>query len=156
MPAAGVRRPTAVGGSTVLEPGAPVVWFTFPGAHHDIGRFHTADDRFTGYYANILTPVERSMEPDPDAPGSGPVDTWRTTDLFLDVFLDPAGAIHVLDRDELADAVARGWIDEAAARSAKGEAVRLVARAAAGAWPPAVVDEWPLARARAVAAREGS
>ena len=155
MPAAGIREAMTVSGRVVLEPGAPVVWFTFPGAHHDIGRFHTADDRFTGYYANILTPVERSVEPEPDAPDETPVDTWRTTDLFLDVFLDRAGAVHVLDRDELAEALARGWIDEPAARSAEREADRLVAAAAARTWPPDVVDRWPLARARAVAARAG-
>jgi predicted RNA-binding protein associated with RNAse of E/G family len=143
MPAAGVSRPTVVADRTVLEPGSPVVWFTFPGRHHDIGRFHTVDGRFTGYYANILTPVEMAS------------DVWLTTDLFLDVFVDLDGDVHVLDRDELADAVAEGWLDRATARTAELEANRLVEAARAGEWPPAVVDAWPLERVREAAAGRG-
>jgi len=50
-----IAKPIMVRGVTVLEPGAPVVWFTFPGRWHDVGRFHTAAGRFTGFYANVLT-----------------------------------------------------------------------------------------------------
>lgn len=146
MSAAAVDRPTTVAGRTVLEPGAPVVWFTFPGAWHDIGRFHTARGDFTGYYANILTPVELT---------SGPGDVWHTTDLFLDIFLDLDGEAHVLDRDEFDGAVARGWIDPPTARAAETEAHRLVEAARAGAWPPAIVHAWPLARARAAGSMAG-
>lgn len=154
MPAAQVERPTLVAGRTVLEPGAPVVWFTFPGAWHDIGRFHTADGRLTGYYANILTPVQLEApgeEAAPSGSGSPPVDHWRTTDLFLDVFLDLDGEARVLDRDEFDDAVDRGWITGPTARAARAEVARLLARARSGRWPPALVHAWPLDRARAAA-----
>jgi predicted RNA-binding protein associated with RNAse of E/G family len=155
-----------VAGRTILEPGAPVIWFTFPGAWHDIGRFHTGDGRFTGYYANILTPVERTgmPGPPPTSAGSGPspdamgvgasgsgIEAWHTTDLCLDVFVDPGGGVHVLDRDELEIASARGWIDSVTVRTAEAEAARLTAEARAGRWPPPVVDAWPLDRARAAA-----
>ncbi|HZD03265.1 MAG TPA: hypothetical protein VE173_00055, partial [Longimicrobiales bacterium] len=40
--------PVRVDGEVVLETGSEVVWFTFPGAWHDIGRFHTADGVFRG------------------------------------------------------------------------------------------------------------
>lgn len=150
MPAAEVGRPMTVAGRTILEPGAPVVWFTFPGAWHDIGRFHTVDGRFTGYYANILTPVERTAVPDPEASSSG-IETWHTTDLWLDVFLDPQGRVHVLDRPELEIAATRGWIDNVTVQTAEAEAARLTAGARAGRWPPAIVDAWPLDRARAAA-----
>ncbi len=143
MAAAGVDKPTVVAGRNVLGPGSPVVWFTFPGAWHDIGRFHTSDGAFTGIYANILTPVEvtRSTEGD----------TWRTTDLFLDVFITPDGAIHLLDGEELDTAVKRAWVEAATARTAQSEADRIVAAARSGTWPPAVVSEWTLDRARAAA-----
>lgn len=140
LPRAGVRRAMVVEGRTVLEPDSPVVWFTFPGARHDIGRFHTADGRFTGLYANILTPVEMRD------------DEWRTTDLFLDVLLEPGRPPRVLDRDELAEALAKGWIEPAKAAAAEREAARLVREARAGAWPPAIVAEWTLERASAAAA----
>jgi predicted RNA-binding protein associated with RNAse of E/G family len=45
---------------------------------------------FTGYYANILTPVRFHS----------PLD-WETTDLFLDVWLDADGSATLLDEDEL-------------------------------------------------------
>ena len=133
-----LSRPSTIDGRVVLEPGSPVVWFTFPGEHHDIGRFHTLDDRFTGLYANVLSPVE-------GVDGA----EWRTTDLFLDVWLAAEGGTpRILDEDELEDALARGWVDEATASAARGEAERLVREAGRGAWPPPVVTEWTLARAR--------
>jgi predicted RNA-binding protein associated with RNAse of E/G family len=141
MPAAGVERPTTVDGRVVLENASPVVWFTFPGARHDIGRFHTADGAFTGCYANILTPVRIGRARDG-------VEVWHTTDLFVDVFVDPNGTVHLLDEDELQDAAARGWIDRSTAAAALEEAIRLAREAQAGRWPPRVVSEWPLERAR--------
>ena len=128
-------EPAVIGGRTILENGSPVVWFTFPGAWHDIARFHLADGSFTGIYANILTPVQGC---------EGHV--WDTTDLFLDLWLDDRGP-RVLDEDEMEDALTRGWIDAATADRARAEVTRLRAGADAGIWPPAVVREWTLERA---------
>lgn len=133
-------RPVVVEGRTVLETGSEVVWFTFPGAWHDVGRFHTADRRFQGFYANIITPpVIR-----------GPV--WHTTDLFLDLWLPPdLSRVTRLDEDELEEAAREGWIDAATAHRARTEAERLEAAHARGRWPPPLVLEWTLERARAAA-----
>jgi predicted RNA-binding protein associated with RNAse of E/G family len=139
VPAAAVRRPTLVAGQPVLETGSPVVWFTFPDAWHDVGRFHLPDGTFTGFYANILTPVEFDG------------DTWATTDLFLDVFVSPAGEVSVLDHGELDEAERRGWVDTTLAVRARAEADRLVRAARDGGWPPEVVRDWPLERARIAA-----
>lgn len=138
-------RPVRVAGRVVLESGSPVVWFTFPGAHHDIGRFHTPAGDLTGFYANILTPVEIRWS------AAEGVETWRTTDLFLDVFLTPAGEVHLLDRDELLEAVRQGWLDRATADAAEEEARRLCRSAEAGEWPPRVARDWTLGRAREAA-----
>lgn len=127
-----------VDGHTVLEVESPVVWFTFPGAHHDIGRFHSPDGELTALYANILTPVVMDG------------DEWRTTDLFLDVLLEPDRPPVVLDGEELDEAVAEGWVDGPTAERARAEAARLVAGALDGSWPPAVVRDWTLERARSV------
>src|SRR5687767_13795876 len=75
MRATPLPKPMIVNDCVVFEPNAPAVWFTFPGAHYDVGRFHTADSAFTGIYANILTPVEFISPTE-----------WRTTDLFVDVW----------------------------------------------------------------------
>jgi predicted RNA-binding protein associated with RNAse of E/G family len=131
-------RPIVIAGRTALEPGAPAVWFTFPGARHDIGRFHLADGSFTGIYANILSPVLGV---------SG--NEWWTTDQFLDIWLAD-GAVSILDEDELAAAERNGDIGPADAGRARAEATRLVAAFGRGEWPPPVVAEWPLERARAL------
>ena len=103
--------PMQVDGTTILEPGSPVIWFTFPGAWHDIGLFALADGTPTGIYANILTPVEFI----------GP-NAWRTTDLFLDIWIPHGGGQHLLDEDELAAAEAAGVIAGELAERARGEA----------------------------------
>lgn len=142
MEATPLPRPKQIDGRVVLEPGSPVVWFTFPGAWHDIGAFHLADGTFTGWYANVLTPVELY-------PPTRDQWRWSTTDLCLDVWLDPGGA-QVLDRDELAAAVTAGAVSAENAARAEQEASRLLNMAGNDEWPPAVVDEWPLERARRV------
>jgi predicted RNA-binding protein associated with RNAse of E/G family len=135
-PAVARTQPIRIDGRVVLEDGSPVVWFTFPGRWHDIGRFHQADGTFTGLYANVITPVELRDRR-----------RWDTTDLFLDLWVDERGAT-VLDRDELDDALARGWVDGATAARARAEVERLRADAEAARWPPPVVREWTLERAR--------
>ncbi len=129
-------RPLEIGGRTALEDGSDAVWFTFPGAWHDIGRFHRADGTFTGVYANVLTPADLGED-----------GVWHTTDLFLDLWIAPEGRLSVLDREQLAEAVERGWIEPATARRARDEAARLVRRYRDGEWPPPIVEEWTRERA---------
>ena len=134
-----VSSPMELDGEAVLETGSDIVWFTFPGRWHDIGRFHNARGAFTGFYANLLTPVEM-------LPGN----IWRTTDLFLDVWMKPGQAPRLLDEDELEDALDANALGTKAARRAREEAERILERAGAGAWPPPVVHEWTRDRALAV------
>ena len=128
--------PLVVDGRAILEPGADAVWCTFPGVAHDIGRFHTGDGVFTGWYANLLTP--------PVIEEGG---IWRTTDLFLDLWLSPEGELRRLDEEELAEAEARGWISPGEAAEARREADRIEALHRGGAWPPPLAREWTLERA---------
>lgn len=129
-------EPMTLDGRVMLEEGSLALWFTFPGAWHDIGLFHRADRSFTGLYANVLTP--------PEIDGG----VWHTTDLFLDVWWpDGAESAQLLDEDELAEAVAAGHIDEELAARARQEAERLLGLALSGDWPPSIVGEWTLERA---------
>lgn len=136
-----LSRTLRVDGEVILEPGSPVIWFTYPGRMHDLGIFHDATGRFTGYYANVLTPVvfHSSLE-------------WETTDLFLDVWTGRDGSSVLLDDDELTLAVENGWLDRDTAAAARREAERLLAAIAAGEFPAPDVREWTLARVRAEAA----
>jgi len=136
-----LQRTIRVGEQIILEDGSPAVWLTFPDTWHDVGLFHTANDRFTGYYANIITPVVFRSDTE-----------WETTDLFLDVWVGADGVVTLLDEDELETALASDWITEVDAAAAREEALRLLNAAHAGTWPPDRVKEWTLGRARAVAA----
>lgn len=127
--------PMHIQGQIALETGSSVVWFTYPGAWHDIGRFHRADGTFVGFYANVLTPVEIEGR------------VWHTTDLYLDVWLSAAGDACLLDEDEFDEAAGRGLIDAETAVRARGEAASLMKRARDGSWPPVIVHEWTLERA---------
>ena len=129
--------PIQIHGEVALEAGSDAVWFTFPGMWHDVGRFHRADGSFTGIYANILTP-----------PIFLPDGVWETTDLFLDVWVDPEGALAILDEDQLEEAEAMGWVSDFQARKAREEAEWIEAEYSVGRWPPSIVEEWTLARAR--------
>jgi predicted RNA-binding protein associated with RNAse of E/G family len=127
-----------IGEQPVLENGSAIVWFTFEGAWHDIGRFHLADGTFTGWYANAIRPVTFR---DPHS--------WECTDLFLDVWLGPDGEPRVLDAADLDHAVEQGWVSHEDAQRARIEVDHILAAAAIGAWPPRVAREWTLDRARA-------
>jgi predicted RNA-binding protein associated with RNAse of E/G family len=137
LPSAKLKKPMEVDGRVVLEPGSPIVWFTWRGdVWHDAGRFHLADGTFTGVYANVLTPVRMDGA------------AWETTDLFLDVWTDADGGVEILDRGEFDAALAAGWIDPRTAARALTEAERLAGDARRGAWPPAPVREWTVERVR--------
>jgi predicted RNA-binding protein associated with RNAse of E/G family len=124
----------------ILEPGSDVVWFTYPGAWHDVGRFYRADGRFTGLYANMLTPCV--FQPGHD---------WETTDLFLDVWLPASGGPpRLLDQEELAAAEAAGLLRARWAERARSEADRLMAAWEAGVWPAPEVHQWTRERALAL------
>jgi len=142
LDAADLPRPVRDGsGRVILEPGASIVWFTFADTWHDIGRFHLADDTFTGLYANVLTPVQMD--------GS----RWNTTDLYLDVWLArEASTPSILDAEELREAERRHWVDARTAARARREADDLCQQHDTGAWPPPIVGEWTLTRTRAALA----
>ena len=141
QPATPVPSELRVAGRPILEPGSPVVWFTFPDRWYDIGRFHLADGRFTGIYANILTPVALHGPDDDPA-------RWHTTDLFLDVWVGAEGGVELLDRDEWSEARERGHLAPEVADRALREAEELLEGLAERRWPPSVVEEWTLERAR--------
>ncbi len=143
-PALPIPAPKSIHGQPAMEPGSPVLWFTFPDTWHDIGLFHLADDTFTGVYANILTP-----------PVFADRHTWYTTDLFLDVWIPAGGDLRVLDRDQFRQAVAEGALSAAQEAGALAEVARIERDARAGLWPPPIVGEWDLARARAACRDRG-
>jgi predicted RNA-binding protein associated with RNAse of E/G family len=119
-------RPLEQEGTVILEPGAPVLWFVFSGCWADVGRFHKADGTFTGWYTNLCTPAERHDN------------AWRSTDLFLDLWIPAQGKPRWLDEDEFAEAEATKVIDRWTAQKVRQERKRIDALVAADQWPPPV------------------
>ena len=134
-----LTEPLHVGSTLIYEPGAPLVWFVFPGAWHDVGRFHLRDGTFTGYYVNLIAPVQIES------------DVWSMFDLCLDLWVGPDGTFQVLDRDEFDEAVDRGWIDAATAARGRAELDSIVGDVREGCWPPGVVAEYDLRKVRELA-----
>ena len=139
LPKSDVKRSIVVDGRTILEQDAPIVWFTFPGAWHDIGRFHTNAGEFTGWYANILSPVQFASRRE-----------WHTRDLCLDVWRAADGTLRLLDEDEFAEASAKGWITPEEQRRARQEAAAILEAARRDEWPPPIAREWTLERAKQI------
>lgn len=132
-----------IGGAVALARGAPSVWFVFPDAWRDVGRFHDAQGNFTGWYTNICTPVKKDG-----------VD-WSSTDLVLDLWIPASGEPQWLDEDELLEVTASGVMDHWTHSRVQKERERIRALLAAGAWPPAVCREIDLALIRTTLRKSG-
>lgn len=134
-----VGKAVRVEGRPILDPGAPIVWYVFPGRWYDIGRFHRADGTLTGWYTNLCRPAVTHGE------------RWIGEDLFLDHWQWVDGSRAWLDEDELADAVRDGWIDHDTLARIELERQEIERFGAVGAWPPAIAREIDLAEARRLA-----
>jgi predicted RNA-binding protein associated with RNAse of E/G family len=125
-----------VQGSRVLDSDASIVWFVFPDAWHDIGRFHLSDGTFTGWYTNLCKPVQFDG------------DTWIGHDLFLDLWQFTVGDPVWLDEDEFDEAVKRGIIDKTLRRQVLNQRVLIDMQVNQDAWPPPIAKDIDLAQVR--------
>lgn len=66
-----------------------------------ISRFLTKDNQLICWYCDI---IDWTYDPDSD--------TYVFTDLLADVLLYPSGEIHVVDLDEIADALEQGLLTQ--------------------------------------------
>ena len=126
-----------VAGETVMDRGAPIVWFIFPGAWYDVGRFHRSDGTFTGWYTNLTAPANVAHQTD-----------WHCTDLFLDLWTPATGSSQWLDELEFDEAVSGGVLDRAQAEQVRRERTRIAQEVASGAWPPGIAREIGLAEVK--------
>lgn len=124
--------PREVADGVVLEPGASLLWFTFPGRPWEVAAFHDRAGDLSGHYTNLIRPVEIGPE------------RWRLDDLFLDLWQPDGGEPRLLDADELAEARERGWLGADEADRVERLGRELLDRARAGDWPPDPVLRWTL------------
>lgn len=131
-------RTVRISDAVIQETRASIVWFVFPDSWHDIGRFHLADDSFTGWYTNFCLPHAFHG------------DRWIGTDLFLDLWQPVDGAPQWLDEDELSGAAARGLLDGPTLKRLRNEQALIERALRDGAWPPPVTRDIDLHLARSL------
>lgn len=114
--------------TVVLDRGYWALWFLRQGKPYDLGKVFRSDGLHTGYYVDVLEPVQWS--------GAGADAIQPLTDLFLDLWIAPDGRYTVLDQDEFDEAEARCWITSAQAAHARRVLDDLLRSAAAGVLVP--------------------
>ena len=120
----------------ILGRNAPIIWFVFPGLWYEIGRFHTTDGQFTGWYTNLCTPFVMDGK------------DWSTTDLFLDFWQPVAGGGTWLDEDELEAAVASGLLDHTTQHQIQLEKDAISHAYQREEWPPPITRNLDLPTAQ--------
>jgi predicted RNA-binding protein associated with RNAse of E/G family len=127
--AAGVS--VTVGGQEVMAGGYTATWFLFQGQPFDLARVRDGQGRLTGYYADILEPVQWS--------GIDPASLLPIVDLFLDLWIFPDGSYRVLDEDEFEQAAAAGVVTAGQVAHARGVLRELQNQLGQGVFPPSLV-----------------
>jgi predicted RNA-binding protein associated with RNAse of E/G family len=138
--------PLVIDGATVLDDNYTALWFIFPDKWYDIGKMHNPQGECTGYYCDIITPIQRTISQDKRF-----LFTVEITDLCLDLWicslrsLTPSayssdGNYHILDEDEFEHALKKGWIDDIVARKARRELNNLIQLVKTGKFPPSIVE----------------
>ena len=108
--------------------GGSVLRFERAGAAHSIEIFWDEEWALRGWYVNLQAPTRINGR------------FLDTTDLALDVTVDPDGTWAWKDEDELTEAVALGVLDEAAAQELRAEGERVIAERP---WPTGWEDWRP-------------
>jgi predicted RNA-binding protein associated with RNAse of E/G family len=112
------------------------VWFLFKGKPFDIGRIYRPDGTRTGYYIDVLEPVQWQA--------ANPNTLEPTGDLFLDLWIAADGKHVVLDEDEFERAIALGHLTSGQEGHARSVLQDLVGATQREEFPPAVVKHFSL------------
>ena len=122
--------PIIINGETVLGDNFNVIWFVFTGLWYDIGKIYNLNNEWTGYYCDIILPVERTPE------------KFEIVDLFLDLWVSPDGTYEIQDEDEFASALENGIIDPELANNAQNALNNLIDKVESGSFPPEFVKNF--------------
>ncbi len=123
-------------GEIVLDVGYKGIWFLFKDRPFDVGRVYRPDGTWTGYYVDVLEPVQWEA--------SDPNTLKPITDLFLDLWIAPDGKCMVLDEDEFEEATSLGYLTNRQVHHARSVLGKLIAAAEREEFPPAMVREFRL------------
>ena len=122
--------PIIIDGETVLGDSYTAVWFVFTGLWYDIGKIYNLNSEWTGYYCDIIKPVNRQ------------VGTFEIVDLYLDVWVSPDNSFEIQDEDEFETAVRNGDISHELAEQARKALSKLILTIETGQFPPEFVENF--------------
>ena len=123
-------EPIVINGETVLGDNFNVIWFVFPGCWYDIGKIYNLKNKWTGYYCDIILPMERTS------------DEFVIVDLILDLWVTPDGSYEIQDEDEFENALENGIIDTDLANKARNALNNLIDEVETGSFPPEFVKNF--------------
>jgi predicted RNA-binding protein associated with RNAse of E/G family len=109
----------------VLANGFQIFYFDLFGKWFTVGKIRNLQGIHTGYYCDIVMP--------PRLLDDGGVEV---TDLFLDLWVSPDLKFKVLDKEELENALLRGWITKQLYNKAKEEVIKLLKIVESKKFPP--------------------
>lgn len=122
--------PIVLNGEKVLDDNYTAIWFVFTGLWYDIGKIYNLNNKWTGYYCDIMMPVKRNS------------DQFEIVDLFLDLWVSPDGSYEIQDEDEFEDALDEGVISTELAEKARNALNDLIDDVESGKFPPSFVKEF--------------
>lgn len=126
----GLPKPSVLEGKIVTENGYKGILFEFVDEWYEIIKIWDHDGDLVGYYCNINAP--------PVMFDGG----YEITDLFLDLWVYPDLKYHILDEDELLEAVKTGLISNELSEKANDVLARLLKMVSDGRFPPEILDEY--------------
>ncbi len=124
--------PIIIDGETVLGDNYTAVWFVFTSLWYDIGKIYNLNNEWTGYYCDIIKPVNRE------------VCTFEIVDLFLDLWVSPDNSFEIQDADEFENAVRNGDISHELAEQACKALSELILTIETGQFPPEFVENFTI------------
>lgn len=126
----GLPQPATVDGRTITENGYRGMLFEFVDDWYEIIKIWNHEGEFVGYYCNINFPPTRFEG------------GYEAIDLFLDLWVSPNLAYHILDEEELVEAVEMGLVDGKTELKAREVLKKLIDVVESGEFPPAIVNEY--------------
>ncbi len=117
-------------GKTVLGDNFTAIWFVFSGLWYDIGKIYNLNNEWTGYFCDIIKPVNLSSN------------NFEIVDLFLDLWVSPDGSYEIQDEDEFETALKKGVIATELAEKARNALYDLIDEVVSGKFPPEFVKNF--------------
>jgi predicted RNA-binding protein associated with RNAse of E/G family len=121
-------KPIEFGGKIVMNTGFQGTFFILRGKWFVVSKIRDVQGKHTGYYCDIVTPLNRSKE-----------GILELTDLFLDLWVSPELKYKVLDEEELEQALEKSSITKLLYKKAKSELRKLVKTVKNREFPPPLV-----------------